>query len=283
MQSFRGKRNGRSAESGVNPDLRRDHWKWPLQEMAILAFALLVAFSTQVSVAGPLLDYYKLEEQMADAQEGFLKTGEGEAPAEPVETEKGAKATSAASSDKRLDILKRMDLLTAAAGGKPDGAEIAIGTFFWSWNLDLDLDRLHNRFEWIATQYPNDPGLDDVLFHAVDVAEATEKADAWARLLKQLSKTATRKQTKLQALLALGQLEISTKKLGKARSALEALLKLDPKKELVDSAKGYLYEIDHLQIGMVAPDFVTKTLDGKEVSLKSLAGKVILLNFWASW
>ena len=30
-----------------------------------------------------------------------------------------------------------------------------------------------------------------------------------------------------------------------------------------------------------APDFSLKTLDGKEVSLGSLRGKPVLLNFWA--
>jgi len=32
-----------------------------------------------------------------------------------------------------------------------------------------------------------------------------------------------------------------------------------------------------------APDWTLKTLDGKEVSLQSLRGKVVFLNFWASW
>jgi thiol-disulfide isomerase/thioredoxin len=32
-----------------------------------------------------------------------------------------------------------------------------------------------------------------------------------------------------------------------------------------------------------APDFKLKTLDGKELSLQDLRGKVILLNFWATW
>ncbi len=32
-----------------------------------------------------------------------------------------------------------------------------------------------------------------------------------------------------------------------------------------------------------APDFTLKTLEGKELSLSSFQGKVVLLNFWATW
>ncbi len=32
-----------------------------------------------------------------------------------------------------------------------------------------------------------------------------------------------------------------------------------------------------------APDFTLKTLDGKEITLSQLKGKVVLLDFWATW
>ena len=35
--------------------------------------------------------------------------------------------------------------------------------------------------------------------------------------------------------------------------------------------------------GQKAPTFTLTTFEGKEVSLESLKGKVVLLNFWASW
>lgn len=35
--------------------------------------------------------------------------------------------------------------------------------------------------------------------------------------------------------------------------------------------------------GKLAPDFSVKGLDGKEVKLSSLKGKVVLVNFWATW
>ena len=36
-------------------------------------------------------------------------------------------------------------------------------------------------------------------------------------------------------------------------------------------------------IGAIAPDFALQGLDGKPVALKDLRGKVVVLNFWATW
>ena len=36
-------------------------------------------------------------------------------------------------------------------------------------------------------------------------------------------------------------------------------------------------------VGRPAPEFVTRTLDGREVKLSDMRGKYVLLDFWASW
>jgi cytochrome c biogenesis protein CcmG/thiol:disulfide interchange protein DsbE len=36
-------------------------------------------------------------------------------------------------------------------------------------------------------------------------------------------------------------------------------------------------------VATVAPDFTLKDLDGKDVSLSQFKGKVVLINFWATW
>lgn len=38
-----------------------------------------------------------------------------------------------------------------------------------------------------------------------------------------------------------------------------------------------------LETGRTAPDFTLKSLDGDSVSLSQFRGKVVFLNFWASW
>ena len=34
---------------------------------------------------------------------------------------------------------------------------------------------------------------------------------------------------------------------------------------------------------VVAPDFTVKTVSGDTIKLSSMKGKVVLLNFWATW
>jgi cytochrome c biogenesis protein CcmG/thiol:disulfide interchange protein DsbE len=47
------------------------------------------------------------------------------------------------------------------------------------------------------------------------------------------------------------------------------------------------WELAHTRRGQVqegqAPDFTLTTFDNRQVSLKDLRGKVVVLNFWASW
>jgi peroxiredoxin len=40
---------------------------------------------------------------------------------------------------------------------------------------------------------------------------------------------------------------------------------------------------ERIKIGTMAPDFTTQTLDGKDVKLSDFKGKVVILDFWATW
>lgn len=49
------------------------------------------------------------------------------------------------------------------------------------------------------------------------------------------------------------------------------------------AAEGYLYELDHLQIGMVAPDFEAVDENGAAWKLSDYRGKVVVVDFWGNW
>jgi thiol-disulfide isomerase/thioredoxin len=52
---------------------------------------------------------------------------------------------------------------------------------------------------------------------------------------------------------------------------------------LGEMAKGSLYELRHLQVGMKAPPAESKNLKDEKVRLADYAGKVVVLDIWATW
>jgi thiol-disulfide isomerase/thioredoxin len=50
-----------------------------------------------------------------------------------------------------------------------------------------------------------------------------------------------------------------------------------------EEAKVELFELTHLSLGKVAPDAQGEDLAGRKFKLSDYRGKVVLLNFWASW
>ena len=127
------------------------------------------------------------------------------------------------------------------------------------------------------------PDLADALDAAGYIYDWAGQPADWIKALSGHHDVTRVKSNRIGALLAIGQIQVTTEKLADARRTFEKVLALSPEKEALQQAKGYIFEIDHLQIGMEAPDFTTKTVEGNELSLKSFRGKTVLLNFWASW
>jgi hypothetical protein len=48
-------------------------------------------------------------------------------------------------------------------------------------------------------------------------------------------------------------------------------------------AAGQLFRLEHLQLGMTAPDFATQDVEGVAFNLSDYRGKVVVLDFWGFW
>ncbi|MBQ1773604.1 MAG: AhpC/TSA family protein [Prevotella sp.] len=51
----------------------------------------------------------------------------------------------------------------------------------------------------------------------------------------------------------------------------------------IDEVKKELAALENIQPGHEAPDFTAKDINGNDFTLSSLKGKVVILDFWASW
>ncbi len=57
----------------------------------------------------------------------------------------------------------------------------------------------------------------------------------------------------------------------------------DVNKDIVEQAKGELFELRNLAIGKTIPDVEGEDADGKMFKLSDYRGKVVVLDFWAEW
>ncbi|MBI1826704.1 MAG: redoxin domain-containing protein [Planctomycetes bacterium] len=249
-----------------------------VRRLALMSAILLLNLLSSPVLAGPRKEFDALEAQLLKAHEAFrAHSGDSE--------QKAANgAAQPATGDPRLAILHRMDALASSSVGSSDGAFISIWTFNYSWQLDLDLANLFARFERVTRNDINDASVGDVLTAIPDTYKRSGTPQGWLTLIAKIADGATRESTRLDAMHILGQLQLKEGMTREARVTFERLGKAAaPGTDFARFAKNYLFEIDHLQIGMTAPDFAAKTLDGREIKLSSLRGKIVLLNFWATW
>jgi len=52
---------------------------------------------------------------------------------------------------------------------------------------------------------------------------------------------------------------------------------------LAKAAEANLFELRHLQVGMVAPEIEGEDMEGKKFKLSDYRGKVVMLDFWGHW
>jgi tetratricopeptide (TPR) repeat protein len=87
---------------------------------------------------------------------------------------------------------------------------------------------------------------------------------------------------KSAALLALGRVQRRQGDMAAAVKSLESAREAAPDSASAKDADGLLYDIAYLSIGLQAPAFSAKSIDGRGISLESLRGRAVAIVFWGS-
>ena len=69
----------------------------------------------------------------------------------------------------------------------------------------------------------------------------------------------------------------------RADGLFRQIVKDYPKSRSAKPAENFIYELEHLQIGMAAPEIEGADADGKKVALSQFKGQVVVLDFWGFW
>jgi hypothetical protein len=140
--------------------------------------------------------------------------------------------------------------------------------------------------EW-AKSLPEGPGLQEVIRKLSPEASPARLGGATvAALLTEIAERAKEGKVRGEARGTLGLLLLGAggpANVKRARELLELAAQDDPANEAVAAARGRLFQIERLQLGMPCPDFTAKDVDGVEFKLSDYKGKVVVLDFWGFW
>ena len=163
--------------------------------------------------------------------------------------------------------------------------------FFRAWELALvhcpDEPAFRYTFEKLVLMRMVEAGGLSILISLDDKARERAWRTAAPRIVEDLRRAidATKlDETRAAAHYTLGRTwyELGLNR-GKALESFQIVASEHPASQHASSAAMYVRELQDLAIGRDAPTFEGTTLDGKPLALASYQGKVVLVDFWASW
>jgi hypothetical protein len=253
----------------------------PEVTMGILGLAALV-WTVSIVQAPPAAksgdfaaEYKALEREFGAAQEAYY---------EPY-----AKAKSDEEREKIvLDPAKEPGKLFAARfedlAKRAKGTETGARSLLWvASNLrEPGSEPVSNAIDTLTTEYIDSPVLAD-LARWLPQGTSSIGPERAQDVLELLAEKPKLPEVRAAAIFSLASIRYDE---GKNAEAVELFRKL--KKEYGSTpaaaqAEGYLFEIEHLQIGMAAPDFSAIDESGQPWKLSEYKGKVVVIDFWGFW
>lgn len=105
----------------------------------------------------------------------------------------------------------------------------------------------------------------------------------YIELLENLKSNLTDPKSKSEVLFALARHFNSKNNSQKVIELARKMIEINANDFYVEKALGFQHEAESLGIGVQAPNFKAKTLQGNQISLADYKGKIVVLEFWAMW
>lgn len=148
-------------------------------------------------------------------------------------------------------------------------------------HIDRDSDVWESIITPIGNAYAG--AVRDSLNDPTDERVAQKVYQKMLPLLRKLNETLTDPTSRSVVLRQLGEYHQRYGTAARAKGYFEEMLSLQADSFHVEYAKGAIRELEHLSVGDPAPDFTAATIEGNTVKLSDLEGKVVVLEFWATW
>jgi thiol-disulfide isomerase/thioredoxin len=211
----------------------------------------------------------------------------------------------------RQQVAKLREMHAKAPSQAPGSPEFA------AWQQELDRLQMSHLREVLlfVEQHPREWDAPAALFYAVSLVPGSEESSvATARLdqyldhpslaaplldegryatperlewIARVESTTKSSEVRSAARIALAKAFLQSNRVERARELLQACLEEPELKiggsKVRDLVEGPLFEANHLQVGMSFPTLRGEDVQGAALSLDDYQGKVLLLEFWASW
>ncbi|MFN0009103.1 MAG: hypothetical protein ACKVXR_14465 [Planctomycetota bacterium] len=175
-------------------------------------------------------------------------------------------------------FISRFEDLSERAKGTETGAR----SLLWiAFNSEADSS---DAIDSLLAAYLDSPVLAELAqFVPQGVGRRMIESDRAKEILELLAEKPKSADVRSSALYSLGEMLYQDGKKDEAVAVFRRLGKEHGGSAAAGRAEGYLFEIEHLQIGMVAPDFDAVDEKGVAWKLSDYRGKVVVLDFWGIW
>jgi hypothetical protein len=170
------------------------------------------------------------------------------------------------------------------------GTETGVSAWIWVANLSLDNERAgeaSEAFDVLLGDHLDSPQwgalVANLRYSAARLGQAKAR-DVLGKVLAGSPHASVRAAAQFSLASLLMDSQAAEDK-ARGRTLFEELITKYPDVEgdWAERAKGMLFELDHLQVGMLAPDFQAVDADGVAWKLSDYRGKVVIVDFWGFW